>query len=83
MRLKKVKLIIFLLVQSLFLQITFAQNSVVTIESPEINISTGKKINIEMKPACGFVMVIELILLRLLVQLTYITLLNTNGESHC
>ena len=59
MRLKKVKLIIFLLVQSLFLQITFAQNSVVTIESPEINISTGKKINIEMKPVGGFVMVIE------------------------
>src|ERR1035437_1864842 len=35
MRLKKVKLIIFLLVQSLFLQITFAQNSVVMIESSD------------------------------------------------
>src|ERR1035437_4560199 len=50
MRLKKVKLIIFLLVQSLFLQITFAQNSVVTIESPDKKILVKILVNKNGQP---------------------------------
>src|SRR5450759_3337565 len=50
MRLKKRQLIIFLLVQSLFLQITFAQNSVVTIESPDKKILVKILVNRNGQP---------------------------------